>query len=106
MKHVSAVPDAPSVRLGKPIQPALEALILRCLAKSPADRPADAGVLLGELKACAVEPRWTARDAAAWWSAHGTPGNPETAEKTATHERNNPTPIATDRTVIYDRPPA
>jgi hypothetical protein len=53
-----------------------------------------------------VEPRWTASDAAAWWSAHGTPGVPEAAEKTAIHERGTSTPPATDQTVVYDRPPA
>jgi hypothetical protein len=106
MKHVNAAPEPPSARLGKPIHPALEALILRCLAKAPSDRPADAGVLLREVKACAVEPRWTASDAAAWWSAHGTASNPEAAALTAIHERANLTPEATDQTVVHDRPPA
>jgi hypothetical protein len=71
MKHVQAVPEPPSARLGRPVSPGLEQLLLRCLAKSAADRPADAADLLRALEACAVAGGWTAEDAAAWWAAHG-----------------------------------
>ena len=42
MKHVRAIPDSPSQRLGHAVSPRLEALILRCLAKDPKDRPSSA----------------------------------------------------------------
>ena len=68
LKHMRAVPEPPSDRIGRPISPDLEALLLRCLAKARSDRPADAGDLLHRLEGCAVEGRWTADDAASWWA--------------------------------------
>jgi len=70
MKHAKAAPEPPSARRGSPVSPGLEALLLRCLAKAPSDRPGDAAEMLRELDACAVEGSWTALDAAAWWAAH------------------------------------
>ena len=69
LKHVREAPESPGARLGKPVTPTLEALVLRCLAKAPADRPADAGALVRELDKCRVAGTWTADDAAAWWEA-------------------------------------
>jgi hypothetical protein len=69
MHHVRTAPEPPSKRCGKPISPGLEALLLRCLAKAPADRPRDAAELLRELESCTVAGTWTAQDAAAWWAA-------------------------------------
>lgn len=70
MKHVNETPEAPSARSGRSINVVLEALLLRCLAKAPADRPASAAILLRELNGCTVEGKWSADDAEAWWSAH------------------------------------
>ena len=69
LKHSKAEPEAPSLRSGQPVSPALEKLLLRCLAKAPADRPRDAADLLHELERCAVQGTWSAADAAAWWAA-------------------------------------
>jgi serine/threonine-protein kinase len=66
--HVNNAPQPPSARTDRPLSPALERLLLRCLAKSPADRPQDAADLLALLEACAVPGRWTAGDAARWWA--------------------------------------
>ncbi len=70
MKHARETPEPPSARLGRAVSPTLEALVLRCLAKTPADRPADAGALLRELDGCPAAGTWTADDAAAWWAAN------------------------------------
>jgi hypothetical protein len=72
MKHVKAAPEPPSARLGKPVSPDLEALLLRCLAKVPSDRPGDAAELLRALESCAVAGTWTLQDAAAWWQGTDT----------------------------------
>jgi serine/threonine-protein kinase len=69
LKHVQTVPDPPSARTELPIPPDLERVILRCLEKSPAARPATAGELGELLGQCAVPP-WSERDAAAWWDRH------------------------------------
>jgi hypothetical protein len=71
LKHVQAVPEPPSARCGRPISAALEALVLRCLAKPRAERPENAADLLRELERCPVPGHWTADDAAAWWAEHG-----------------------------------
>jgi len=46
----------------------LEAILLRCLAKTPEQRPATAAALQRELLAFAAE--WTQERAAGWWSDH------------------------------------
>jgi hypothetical protein len=76
MKHVRASPDTPSKRLGRPVSPALEALILRCLAKGPKDRPPTTRDLMEELSRCEPSGPWTRADAAAWWSRFRQPAAP------------------------------
>lgn len=49
------------------IEPALEAAVMRCLAKAPADRFPDADSLAQALFECDGCGRWTQNDAAAWW---------------------------------------
>lgn len=61
--HVEVVP--PSRRALAEIPDALEALVMACLAKDPARRPASAEALASALAAIRVDP-W---DADAWWSA-------------------------------------
>ncbi len=85
MKHVRETPDEPSKRLGRPISAGLEALILRCLAKDPAQRPASTRLLIDELAQCEPSQPWTRADAEAWWldfrkaSGGGAPPSPSTA---------------------------
>ena len=68
-RHLSTAPVPPSQRTELPVPAALEALLLTCLAKTPADRPSDADALATALAAVPVPP-WTEVHAAAWWQAH------------------------------------
>jgi serine/threonine-protein kinase len=47
--HMQQEPVPPSERTQNPIPPALERLILTCLAKQPEDRPASAADVAAEL---------------------------------------------------------
>jgi hypothetical protein len=68
--HLDTPVEQPTVRLGKPVSGDLEAVLLSCLAKSPIDRPADAGELLARLEACRVSTPWTPAEAADWWAKY------------------------------------
>jgi hypothetical protein len=57
-KQVGEVPMPPSERLGETLPSAVEAVILRCLAKDPRDRFADAGALAGALDDVAAMLPW------------------------------------------------
>jgi eukaryotic-like serine/threonine-protein kinase len=47
----------------------VEAILLKCLAKDPAERFASSAALGRALAACSVAGEWTRDDAAGWWSA-------------------------------------
>ncbi len=66
-RHLSTAPVPPSERIGKPVAPDLEAIIMRCLAKQPADRPRDALALEQALAACVDAHGWSADAARTWW---------------------------------------
>jgi serine/threonine protein kinase len=70
-KHLSETPESPSRRLGRPIEPDLEALILSCLSKRREDRPASAVAFRNALLACADAARYDADAARAWWKERG-----------------------------------
>jgi eukaryotic-like serine/threonine-protein kinase len=70
LAHVKDTPEAPSTRSEFTIPPALDALILECLAKDPAARPASA-FILGERLAATMPPdAWTPQAARTWWELH------------------------------------
>lgn len=69
-RQVKDMPPWPSQRLGRQIAADLEALIMCCLAKPPAQRPASADALEEALGQCAAARAWTSREAALWWSAN------------------------------------
>jgi len=69
LKHASETPVPPSHRTELVVPPALDDVILRCLAKSPQDRPQSALDLSRLLAAIEVEP-WTEEMAARWWGLH------------------------------------
>jgi serine/threonine-protein kinase len=62
-------PPMSSVRADVP--PELEAVILKCLAKAPADRFHDVRSLGKAMTECDVGTEWTEEDAAAWWQNGG-----------------------------------
>ena len=70
--HLNAPPERPSERLGRPIPPTLESVVLDCLAKDPNLRPESAAVLGDRLAACDDVTPWTAEQARAWWRARKT----------------------------------
>ena len=100
MKHVKDAPEPPSARRGSLVSPGLEALLLRCLAKAPSDRPSDAAEMLRELEACAVECKWTALDAAAWWAARDKSVSPSEQPVPGQPARHQQTP-GPDTTMAY-----
>ncbi|HEX6273850.1 MAG TPA: serine/threonine-protein kinase [Polyangiaceae bacterium] len=69
--HMLTPPTPPSERLGRPVPADLEAVILKCLAKSPSERPRDAAALEALLAACESSKTWTNERAAAWWREKG-----------------------------------
>ena len=69
-KHLHEAPIPPSFHAPAPIAPALERLVLACLAKAPEDRPAAAAELGRQLQALAIEP-WTQEQARRWWAERG-----------------------------------
>jgi tRNA A-37 threonylcarbamoyl transferase component Bud32 len=75
--HASLPPPAPQTRTELPIPPDLEQLIMDCLAKDPARRPAGADRVAQRLSACRVREPWTGERAARWWQMHApTPQRP------------------------------
>ncbi len=83
LKHVQATPDPPSSRTELAIPAGFEALVLACLAKSPADRPASAAAIAARLEQCDV-PRWRPEHADAWWANHLPPTSSLRANAPAT----------------------
>jgi serine/threonine-protein kinase len=71
VKHLHSAPVVPSERLGRAVPADLEAIVLRCLAKSSGDRYPTAAELERTLAACAAADEWSADRARAWWQLHG-----------------------------------
>jgi eukaryotic-like serine/threonine-protein kinase len=68
-RHLHAEVVAPSKRADREVPPALEALILECLAKDADARPQSAGALAARL-ATIEGAGWSESDAREWWSLH------------------------------------
>lgn len=73
-QHLDARPVPPSERLGAPVPEGLEELVLRCLEKDPAIRPADAVTLRALLDSLEDVALWRTEDAARWWTEAGEQG--------------------------------
>jgi serine/threonine-protein kinase len=68
--HAHTPPAAPSQSSELPIPPALDRLILDCLAKSPADRPQSARELSRRLAEVDGARPWSEDRAREWWDTH------------------------------------
>jgi serine/threonine-protein kinase len=65
--HLHTEPIPPSVRSSRAVPGDLERLVLSCLAKDPALRPASASAMLVELESLTEPPVWTRARAERWW---------------------------------------
>jgi hypothetical protein len=78
-KHLHVAPDPPSHHAPNGMPPELDALILRCLEKTPGQRPESAQALGRELAAVPLTEPWRDEHAEAWWAEHLRPA-PSTRE--------------------------
>jgi DNA-binding NtrC family response regulator len=71
LAHHAGTPAAPPSSLAGTVVPAdVDALVLECLSKDPARRPATADDLWWRLDRLSVSGRWDERAARAWWEQH------------------------------------
>jgi serine/threonine-protein kinase len=70
LAHVKDAPTPPGLRSEFEIPPALETLVLDCLAKDPATRPATAELLAERLASVVPSTAWTPQMARGWWDLH------------------------------------
>ena len=68
--HVQKQPIPVSQRTEINVPKALEDVIMRCLAKDPADRPQTAGELSRALVSLENDQTWSGEDAERWWRTH------------------------------------
>ncbi len=66
-KHAMEAPQLPSERLNRPVSAQFETLLMKCLMKLPADRPASAIELYEDLARCQSTDTWSRTDAQSWW---------------------------------------
>ena len=74
-RHIYEEPPPVSSVTAQWVPPALDRVIAACLAKDPADRPADARVLAAALRAIAIPPdlAWPQARAFGWWQSYQPP---------------------------------
>ncbi len=82
-KHLNDRPIPPPQRSGLATPEDLEALILMCLEKDPAQRPEGAANLRERLLACADAGKWTQREARGYWQSHSANLTAEASPETA-----------------------
>jgi DNA-binding NtrC family response regulator len=70
MHHAQTPPPAPSTMSEEPIPPQIDALVLECLEKEPARRPASVDVLWERLDRVPLTREWNQRHARLWWEMH------------------------------------
>ena len=95
--HVQRQPIPPSTATEFAVPAALDEIILDCLAKDPAARPANADVLSARLAALSFARPWTEQSALRWWDSYR-PASATLdtfAETTSAHLRVSPTQATT-----------
>ena len=70
LHHAQTQPVSPSAVSELPVPAELEALLMQCLEKNPARRPASALALEAQLARIRCADPWTPDRARAWWEAH------------------------------------
>jgi serine/threonine-protein kinase len=70
LAHLRNTPVAPSTRSGREIPASLERVIMMCLEKDPAQRPASAEAIVSLLDSSDDISPWTPRDAERWWNSN------------------------------------
>ena len=70
MQQANIIPAAPSRVAPGSIPPEMDALVLECLSKDPALRPASADELWHRLRSLGLSKEWDHQRARAWWEAH------------------------------------
>jgi len=67
IQHVTQPPKPMSEMTKRPVPPALEAIIMKCLSKRPADRHPSAAALAEDLERLVDPGDWSREQARAWW---------------------------------------
>jgi serine/threonine-protein kinase len=93
--HLHTAPEPPSERAPHGVPAELEAIVLRCLAKSPDERFADASGLAQALLASSSARDWTPERAASWWATRGTELRREAEEILRSSSGESPSVILT-----------
>ncbi|HKQ72041.1 MAG TPA: serine/threonine-protein kinase [Polyangiaceae bacterium] len=78
-QHLHSEPVPPSERVTEPVPPDLEKLVLRCLAKDPAARPASAHELLTALRDCTDADSYGDLEARTFWQTRQKPNKAKTS---------------------------
>ena len=68
--HVKTIPKAPSAVSELPISPEMDAFVMKCLEKDPADRFQSARIMSQALDELQLENPWDEPQAQAWWELH------------------------------------
>ena len=71
LAHVREAPTPPSLRAGRDLPPALEALVMACLAKAPGERPATIDHVSDRLAESVPIDSWSRPHARRWWDERG-----------------------------------
>jgi serine/threonine-protein kinase len=69
-QHLHTKPDPPSAHTEIRVPPDLDEIVLRCLAKSPEDRPQSALEFADVLASIDADATWSEDRAARWWNEH------------------------------------
>ena len=91
--HVQKAPVPPSQRTELPVSADLEAVVLQCLSKKAADRPASARALIRLLDSCIDAKQWCSEDADAWWRTHLPPSSSHRTPALEKEPQQQPSPV-------------